>query len=108
MKRPALPVPSFYIGVLFLLTGLFACGHRKNTPDTSKIPVEVHIERFDTAFFALDSNQVMSGFLRLGNEYPWFINDFLANILGAGALSDTNRAAPVVARQFLVSYLPVK
>lgn len=95
--------------ILFLwLAGLFACGNRKNAPDVSGIPVDVHIERFDTAFFSLDSNKISAGLTHLGREYPWFINDFLANILGAGPLSDTNKAAPVVARQFLVSYLPVK
>ncbi len=95
-------------GLLILLTGLFACGHRKNSPDVSGIPVDVHIERFDTAFFTLDSTNILPGLSRLEREYPWFINDFLANILEAGPLNDTNKGAPIVARQFLVSYLPVR
>ncbi|MDR3716297.1 MAG: hypothetical protein P4L51_26125 [Puia sp.] len=110
MKRLHRPAPSLpaYFCLLIVLAGLLGCGHSRNSPDVSGIPVEVHIERFDTAFFSLDSNQVLPGLIRLGNEYPWFINDFLANILGAGPLNDTNRAAPIVARQFLVSYLPVR
>ncbi len=103
---------KLYVLYVFIVMGLVmclgGCGHGKKGPDVSGIPAHVHIERFDTAFFALDSNNISPGLFRLGGEYPWFINDFLGNILGAGPLNDTNRAAPAVSRQFLVSYLPVK
>jgi hypothetical protein len=97
-----------------LLTGLpllilLACGHKKNAPDVSSVAVgDVHIERFDTAFFALDSQNIPAGLHRLAQEFPYFTNDFVANILGAGPLSDTNRLAFQASRQFMVSYLPVK
>jgi hypothetical protein len=88
---------------------LLACGHRGNAPDTSGVSInDIHIERFDTAFFALDSNNIGAGLYRLSREFPYFTNDFVANILGAGPLSDTNRLAFQAARQFLVSYLPVR
>jgi hypothetical protein len=104
MKR-ILSGSSLFASLAFLLC---SCGGGKKAPDTSGVTVnEVHIERFDTAFFGLDSNHVGQGLYRLGHEYPWFINDFIGGILGAGALSDTNRVAPLACRQFLVSYLSV-
>jgi hypothetical protein len=91
-----------------LLT-LLACGHSRNAPDISAVSVnDVHIGRFDTAFFALDSNKIGAGLYHLNQEFPYFTNDFVANILGAGPLSDTNKLAFLAARQFLVSYRPVR
>ncbi len=88
---------------------LLACGHGKKSPDLSAVAVnDVHIERFDTAFFALDSNNVLQGLKRLNQEFPWFTNDFVGGILGAGPLSDTNHVAPLACRQFLVSYRQVE
>jgi hypothetical protein len=56
----------------------------------------------------LDSNNIVPGLYRLSKQYPYFTGDFIGNILGAGPLSDTSRLAFLAARQFLVSYLPVK
>jgi hypothetical protein len=115
MKRKySLPFPCpaslapFALLASFLLL-LSSCGGAKKAPDTSGVSVSaVHIERFDTAFFGLDSNNVMPGIYRLGQEFPWFVNDFVGGILGAGPLSDTNHVAPLACRQFLVSYLGVE
>lgn len=95
--------------VLFFFL-LSACGGRgKGAPDVSGVDVgRITIVRFDTAFFAMDSNNILPGLYRLSQEYPWFLNDFVGNILGAGPLSDSNRVAFVASRQFLVSYMPVR
>lgn len=93
------------LAAAFIFTG---CGTNDNRPDISNINVgNIHIERFDTAFFGLDSNKIAAGLYRLDHEYPYFTGDFIANILGAGPLSDTSRVAFEAARQFLVSYLPI-
>jgi len=93
---------------VFLFT-FAACHSRGSSPDVSAISVpDVHIERFDTAYFSLDSNNIVPGLYRLNQQYPWFTGDFIGNILGAGPLSDTSRIAFQAARQFLVSYLSVK
>ena len=93
----------------FFFFVLAACGHGGNAPDVSGVVVkEVHIERFDTAFFSLDSNDVVPGLHRLVREFPWFTGDFIGNILGAGPLSDTSHLAFQATRQFLVSYLPIR
>ena len=94
--------------VFALFLGLTSC-HQGDHPDVSGINVnDIHIVRFDTAFFSLDSNNIVPGLYRINQQYPWFTQDFIGNILGAGPLSDTSRIAFMAARQFLVSYLPVK
>jgi hypothetical protein len=94
----------------FLVVYSFAaCGHRSDHPDISGISVpEIHIERFDTAFFNLDTNHIEAGLYRLNQEFPDFTGDFVNNILGAGPLSDTSRVAFAAAREFLVSYLGIR
>ena len=94
---------------LLALLALAGCTHNDNHPDVSSVKVpDVHIERFDTAFFNLDSNHIKEGLYRLTQEYPDFTGDFVGNILGVGALSDTSVLAFEAARQFLVSYLPIR
>ncbi|HTS45434.1 MAG TPA: hypothetical protein VMH01_13635 [Puia sp.] len=92
--------------LLFLIFA--ACRNGKNTPDVSSIAVTIHIERFDKAFFELDSNNITRGLYDLNRQFPYFTNDFVENILGAGPLTDTNHIAFAASRQFLVSYLPAK
>ncbi len=96
--------------ILIPLTILFftGCKSGKKAPDVSHIPVQVHIERFDQAFFSMDTNQVAAGLLSLGRQYPYFINDFAVNILGTGPLSDTSEQAFFACRRFISSYMPVK
>ncbi len=96
------------VPVLLILT-LFACHPKEDRPDVSGVEVgPVHIERFDTAFFGLDSNHIAPGLFGLNQRYPYFTQDFVGNILGAGMLSDTSVVAFAAARQFLVSYLPIR
>ena len=84
-------VPLFLI-LFFVLS----CKPGRNTPDVSEITVNSRIERFDKAFFSIDSNNIVVGLYQLNHQFPYFTNDFTANILGAGPLSDT------IGNQFLV------
>src|SRR6185312_5979564 len=94
--------PAVALSVLVLIFA--GCGHREG-PDVSGVAVpEVHIERFDTAFFSLDSNHIEEGLRRLEKAYPDFTDDFVSDILGAGPVTDTSRLAFEAARQFLGSY----
>jgi hypothetical protein len=94
---------------VLLLFALGSCHHPGDRPDVSDVKVEdIHIERFDTAFFGLDTNHIVEGLHKLDQRYPFFTQDFVANILGVGPLSDTSRVAFDAARQFLVSYLSVR
>src|SRR5436309_177152 len=81
----------FFSFLAFFILLLSSCSHNGKGPDTSGVDVkEIHIERFDTAFFSLDSNNVVPGLYRLSKQYPYFMADFVGNILGAGPLSDTS------------------
>ncbi len=93
---------------LLIFLFVIACKTGKKTPDVSNIPVTVHVERFDQAFFAMDTNQVKQGLLDLARQYPYFINDFVVNILGTSPLSDTSAQAFFACRRFISSYMPVK
>ena len=79
---------------------IISCKTGKKSPDVSDIPVTVHVERFDQALFAIDTNHVQQGLLDLGSQYPYFINDFAVNILGTGPLSDTSAQAFFAFRRF--------
>ncbi len=96
------------IAFLFCIVIFVACKNGKDVPDVSNVSVNVHIERFDQAFFALDSNDMAKGLYQLNQQFPYFTYDFIANILGAGPPVDTNKTAFIAARQFLSSYMPVK
>jgi hypothetical protein len=91
---------------LFIL--LISCKTGKKVPDVSNIQVSVHVERFDQALFAIDTNHVEQGLLDLGRQYPYFIGDFAVNILGTGPLADTSAQAFFAFRRFVSSYMPVK
>ena len=99
MKKSLIPL-------LFLF--FIGCKTGRKAPDVSDIPVNIHIERFDQAFFAIDTNTVQQGLLNLGRQFPYFINDFAVNILGTSPLSDTSAQAFFACRRFISSYLPVK
>lgn len=93
----------FLAGLLFFT----ACTNNDNRPDISAITVSTEIERFDLDYFALDSNRLAQGMKTLQAKYPYFINDFTANILGAGPVSDSNQVLPIINRQFFTTYYPV-
>jgi len=95
------------LALLFLLL-LPGCKTGKKNPDVSDIPVVVHIERFDQALFAMDTTRVEAGLHELGRQYPYFVNDFMVNILGTSVLSDTSAQAFFACRRFISSYMPVK
>src|SRR4051794_7260225 len=94
----------FFLFLLFVIS----CKTGKKAPDTSNIPVIVHIERFDEAFFSIDTNHIQQALLDLARQYPYFINDFAVNILGTGPLSDTSMNAFFVCRRFISGYEPVR
>ncbi len=92
----------------FCLLLLTACGdHGPKRPDISAIHLNTTIHRFDRDYFAVDSTNLMAGLQGLQSQYPYFINDFTANILGAGIIGDSNKVLPIANHQFFSSYYPV-
>ncbi len=67
---------------LFLLASLFFSCKNNNTPDVSKIIVDLQVQRFEKDFFSIDTNKILNEIQRLEIKYPVFIKDFTQQILG--------------------------
>jgi hypothetical protein len=90
---------------LFLLTLhlFYSCSNKKDAPDVSKIEVNIPIERFDRAFFKMDTSNISLALHRIHSQYPDFYNDFMREILGvSGAGADSNTIS--ISRRFLQGY----
>lgn len=69
----------FLLSVLAL--GLVSCNNQEATPDVSNIKVEMEVQHFEEAFFAIDTTQLEASVNTLNQQYPGFATDFLTNIL---------------------------
>ena len=72
----------FFFAILSLIS-LFGCidDKYKNIPDVSGVQVEVKINRFDQALYAIDTNQVITGIKNLEEKYPEFTDFYLTRAL---------------------------
>jgi hypothetical protein len=96
-------IAAAFLTLLFITT----CQNR-NVPDVSSVRIDLKLERFDKAFFSIDSNNIPRSLFLLNQQYPYFTNDFVVNILGGEPLSDTSINSFKIARAFYTTYLPVK
>ena len=79
-----------------------ACNHNNNTPDVSRIKIDVKLDRFEKSFFQVDSNNVAPGLTKVATGFPDFYPDFMQNILGvSGNPGDTTTLS--VTKKFLSS-----
>ena len=72
------------IGYVFLIClGLTSCWEDKNKhiPDSSGIPVDLNIHRFEQELFSLDTNDVATGIAALEQKYPEFSDFYFKSIL---------------------------
>jgi len=79
-------------GIIGLIILLVSCTSKKAIPDVSGITINLKTERFEQAFFSIDTLQVNTSLQRLNGEHPGFAQDFLFNILGTSpdsAMKDT-------------------
>jgi len=90
--------------VLFAL----GCGNKRNIPDVSDIQVNAKIERFDKAFFSVDTNNIKQGLYNLTKQFPYFTNDFVVNVLGVAPLNDTSITSFIACRNFISTYNSLK
>jgi hypothetical protein len=86
----------------------FSCGNKKNIPDVSDISVDVKIDRFDKAFFSVDTNNIKQGLYNLTKQFPYFTNDFVVNVLGVAPLNDTSITSFIACRNFISTYNSLK
>ena len=92
------------ISAFFMFVSIvIACNHNNNTPDVSRIKIDVKLDRFEKSFFQVDSNNVAPGLTKVATGFPDFYPDFMQNILGvSGHPGDTTTLS--VTRKFLSSY----
>ena len=92
------------ISAFFMFVSIvIACNHNNNTPDVSRIKIDVKLDRFEKSFFQVDSNNVAPGLTKVATGFPDFYPDFMQNILGvSGNPGDTTTLS--VTKKFLSSY----
>ncbi|HEX2533489.1 MAG TPA: hypothetical protein VHK69_07130 [Chitinophagaceae bacterium] len=83
---------------------VLSCGNDENKPDVSGIKVSVPVERFEPAFFSLDTNNLAPGLAALSRSFPQFSPVFFRDIL---QLNATDPAAPGALRSILSDYRPI-
>lgn len=89
--------------VLLICASLFSCKQKKSVPEVSGIEVNVTIERFDRAFFSIDTSDIQAGLRKLQQQFPAFYPDFMEQLLGVSG-SDTSRNTLEVTGFFLRNY----
>lgn len=71
----------FRIFPLFLIIIFTACSNENNKPDVSHIKVELQLERFESSFFNIDTNNIAEGLRHLRNAFPNFYPVYIQHIL---------------------------
>jgi hypothetical protein len=69
--------------VILLLLFIIACKSGRKLPDVSKVKVSLTNIRFEQSLFAVDTLNLVASVERLNQQYPYFSQDFLFNILGS-------------------------
>ena len=74
MKKSAL--------LLMIIFALISCNDKEGGPDVSNIRVALAVNRFDEAFFEMDTSNLDRSIQALHKSYPEFLQPFLENIVG--------------------------
>ena len=68
--------------LLLLVIAVASCNNRKDIPDVSDIKVILAVNRFDQAFFEMDTTGIDKSINELNRKYPEFLAPFLQTIVG--------------------------
>ena len=90
--------PWYLLGILFIS----ACQMSPKDPAKDLPKYHLQWERFDSAFFAMDTLHVASSVNELNRHYPHFAPDFFSKILMLNTAKDT-----VLIKDFFKAYLPI-
>lgn len=90
----------FWLGIS--LSFILACSTKPKDPIEGQKIQPILVQRFDEAFFALDTNQIGNGIADLHKNYPAFSSDFFSKILQLDPHLDTLKV-----KSFYKEYLPV-
>jgi hypothetical protein len=93
--------------ILLAVIGLFSCRDNK-VPDVSGIDIPLQTQHFEQDFFALDTTNMMASLEALSVKYPFFLGDYLHNILELPEISDTSVTTLQLIKRFIAEYRPVK
>jgi hypothetical protein len=74
------------IPVLLFISG---CGLNSQDPAKNAANFEIKIQRFDSAFFAMDTMQIKKSITKLLAQYPGFGIDFIQKVLMLKSINDT-------------------
>jgi hypothetical protein len=88
-----------FIAIILITTG---CQIGQNDPANAEPRFAIKVERFDSAFFAMDTTRTMYSVTNLIHNYPSFAADFFAQILMLNKALDTNAV-----RAFYKAYAPI-
>jgi hypothetical protein len=67
--------------IVLLSIVIAGCSSEPSGPDVSKIPVDIRLQRFEQAFFRLDTNRMEATLPQLYNQFPQFTSFFIQQIL---------------------------
>lgn len=84
----------------------WSCSGNKKVPDVSHIKITLQEQRFEQDFFAIDTNNIDAAIPGLSQKYPFFLADFVQNILGL-SLEEHEKTNEAI-RIFLRDYQLVK
>jgi hypothetical protein len=97
------------------------CRSKPALPKEAQRPIAIKIERFDSAFFAMDTANLDADLQSLSNNYPHFFPGYLTSVLGilpndpqameavkafTSSYATVYRQANPVAREYLPTILP--
>jgi hypothetical protein len=98
----------FWLGIS--LCFFFACTNKPKDPIEGQQIKSIRVQRFDAAFFAIDTNHVSAGIASLHKNYPNFSSDFFNRLLQVDPINDTlkikkifKELSPVYARALVIN-----
>src|SRR3712207_3975547 len=97
---------KFSLYLLIILT-ISSC-KGKNIPDVSGIKIGLQLQRFDKAFFSVDTNHIDQSLQQLHQSYPSFLQDFVFNILALHSQPDSSAVVEQEVTASIRSYVPLK
>lgn len=70
--------------ILLVSLSIVSCSHEKRHADLNGIDLEISIERFDSAFWTIDTANIANSFAQLNRQYPNITPIYLEHVLRFG------------------------